>query len=329
MGFLAEYALFIAKSITVLIFMVMLVVLIVAAVGKKKQPKSDSTTLEVRYLNSELADDKVDIEYEILDKADKKKLKKSPVKPEKDKARLFVLDFDGDIHASEVEQLRRQITAVINTAKTDKDKVLLRLESPGGVVHGYGLAASQLNRLREANIDLTVAVDKVAASGGYMMACVANKIVAAPFSVVGSIGVVAQIPNINRLLKEKNVDIEMHTAGKYKRTLTMLGENDEEGRAKFVEDLELTHELFKNHINKFRPQIDIESVATGETWYGQQALDNGLVDEVKTSDDLILEAVKAMDVYQLEVTYKQSLLEKLKSQFLSKSKAEISNHFLM
>lgn len=329
MGFLAEYGLFIAKSVTVLIFVLLLLVAIVGVLGRKKQAKSDDTTLEVHYLNSELAEDKLDIEYEILDKAEKKKLKKQPIKPEKDKPRLFVIDFDGDIHASEVEQLRRQITAVINTAKTDKDKVLLRLESPGGVVHGYGLAASQLNRLREANVDLTVAVDKVAASGGYMMACVANQIVAAPFSVVGSIGVVAQIPNVNRLLKDKNIDIEMHTAGKYKRTLTMLGENDDEGRAKFVEELELTHQLFKTHINKFRPQIDIETIATGETWYGQQALDNGLVDKIKTSDDLIIEATKTMDVYRLEISHKQSLVEKLKSQFLSKNKAQISNHYLM
>ncbi len=329
MGFFAEYGLFILKSLTALVFFLFLVVAVIGLVGRKKQSKSDLPSLDVRFLNGELNDDKLELEYDLMDKAAKKKLKKNPVKPDKDKPRLFVLDFDGDIHASAVCELRRQITAVISTADKEKDKVLLRLESPGGVVHGCGLAASQLSRLRDAGIELTVAVDKVAASGGYMMACVANKIVAAPFSVVGSIGVVAQIPNINRLLKEKNVDIEMHTAGKYKRTLTMLGENDEEGRQKFIEDLELTHELFKAHITNYRPQLDIENIATGETWYGQQAVDNQLVDEVKTSDDFILTAAKSMDIYLLEIAHKESFVEKLKSQFLSKQKAEFNNKYLV
>lgn len=330
MGFLSAYLLFIAKAVTGLIFVGLLVMLIVGLVSRGRRGKSNTDDeLEIQYLNAELHADKIALEYDLLEKSDKKSLKKNPVKPEKDRARLFVLDFDGDIDASETEALRRQITAIIQTANKEKDSVLLCLESPGGVVHGYGLAASQLNRIKQAGIPLTIAVDKVAASGGYMMACVADKIVAAPFAVLGSIGVVAQVPNIHRLLKDKNVDVELHTAGKYKRTLTLMGENTDEGREKFQEDLELTHDLFKHHINTHRPQIDIEAVATGETWYGQQAINNQLADEIMTSDDFILAATDSMDVYKLSIEQKQGLIERLREQLMKKNKASINSQYFL
>ncbi|EGT4320253.1 protease SohB, partial [Cronobacter sakazakii] len=185
-----------------------------------------------------------------------------------------------------------------------------RLESPGGVVHGYGLAASQLQRLRERQIPLTIAVDKVAASGGYMMACVANNIVAAPFAIIGSIGVVAQIPNFNRLLKRNDIDIELHTAGQYKRTLTLLGENTEEGREKFREDLNETHHLFKEFVHSMRPSLDIDAVATGEHWYGVQAKEKGLVDEISTSDDLIIARMAEREVVSLRYMQRKRLMDR-------------------
>lgn len=330
MGFLSAYLLFIAKAVTGLIFVGLLVMLVIGLVARGKRGKSrDEDELDIQYLNAELHADKVALEYDLLEKSDKKALKKQPIKPEKDRPRLFVLDFDGDIDASETDTLRRQITAIIQTANTEKDSVLLCLESPGGVVHGYGLAASQLNRIKQAGIPLTIAVDKVAASGGYMMACVADKIIAAPFAVLGSIGVIAQVPNIHRLLKEKNVDVELHTAGKYKRTLTLMGENTDEGREKFQEDLALTHDLFKQHINTHRPQIDIEAVATGETWYGQQAINNHLADDIMTSDDFILAATDSMDVYKLSVEQKQGLIERLREQFMTKTKANLNKQYFL
>ncbi|PIE46066.1 MAG: protease SohB [Gammaproteobacteria bacterium] len=330
MGFLSAYLLFVAKAVTALIFVVLCVFIVVTLISRSKKSKAaEDDELEIKYLNSHLHDDKIALEYETLEKADKKKLKKEPVKPKKGRPRLFVLNFDGDIQASETDFLRRQITAIIQTADKNKDKVLLRLESPGGVVHGYGLAASQLDRLKQSGIKLVVAVDKVAASGGYMMACVGDKIIAAPFAILGSIGVLAQIPNIHRLLKEKHVDVELHTAGKYKRTLTLMGENTDEGREKFKEDLELTHDLFKQHIARHRPQITIDDVATGETWYGQQAIDNHLADQIMTSDDYILNAVKTMDVYQLSIEEKQSLIERLREQFIHKNKAEINSQYFL
>lgn len=328
MEFLSAYLLFLAKSVTALVVVGLMVALVVG-LSRNKRGGDNDEELEVTYLNSELHEDKVALEHDLLEKPEKKQLKKKPIKPEKDRPRLFVLNFDGDIDASETDNLRRQITAIIQTADTDKDQVLLCLESPGGVVHGYGLAASQLNRLKQANIHLTIAVDKVAASGGYMMACVADNIIAAPFAVVGSIGVIAQVPNIHRLLKDKNVDIELHTAGKYKRTLTLMGENTDEGREKFKEDLELTHELFKQHIATHRPQIDIDMVATGETWYGQQAIDNQLVDDILTSDDYILQAIEKMDAYQIDIEHKQGLIERLKEQFMRQNKAEINSQYFL
>ena len=225
------------------------------------------------------------------------------------KPTLYVLDFKGSIDAHEVSALREEVTAVLAVAKP-ADEVLVRLESPGGVVHGYGLAASQLQRLRERQIPLTIAVDKVAASGGYMMACVANNIVAAPFAIIGSIGVVAQVPNFNRLLKRNDIDIELHTAGQYKRTLTLLGENTEEGRKKFREDLNETHHLFKEFVHSMRPSLDIDAVATGEHWYGVQAKEKGLVDEISTSDDLIIARMAEREVVSLRYMQRKRLMDR-------------------
>jgi len=222
-------------------------------------------------------------------KARKQRGSGETVLPSKKKPRLYVMDFDGDIRASEVDKLRREITAVLTS---------------------YGLAASQLDRIRDKKIPLTICVDKVAASGGYMMACVADKLVAAPFAVLGSIGVVAQIPNVHRLLKELKIDFEMLTAGKYKRTLTVFGENTDEGREKFIEDIERIHGQFKDYVSHRRPQLDIEKVATGEIWSGQDTLDLHLADKLSTSDQYLIDACEEREVLMLAFKEKKSLMSR-------------------
>jgi len=258
-----------------------------------------------------------------LDAKAAKQKAKLEQRPEAAKPRVYVLDFKGSMDAHEVSSLREEITAVLAVARAE-DQVVLRLESPGGVVHGYGLASSQLQRLRDKQIPLTVAVDKVAASGGYMMACVADKIVAAPFSIIGSIGVVAQIPNFNRFLKNKDIDVELHTAGQYKRTLTLLGENTEEGRQKFREDLNDTHQLFKSFVQQMRPTLDIDQVATGEHWYGTQALEKGLVDQVGTSDDLLLGLMEGRELVGVRYTRRKKLMDRF-----TNSAAESADRLLL
>lgn len=229
----------------------------------------------------------------------------------KNNQKVYILDFKGDTAASAVDNIREEITLILATAKAGCDRVVVRLESPGGMVHGYGLAAAQLVRLRDAGFHLTICVDKVAASGGYMMACIASEIISAPFAVVGSIGVVAQVPNFNRLLKEHHVDFELYTAGQFKRTVTMFGENTPEGKAKFEEELQQTHELFKHFVEKYRPQINMEKVATGEHWYGRDALDLNLVDKLQTSDEYLLGLLPQHDVYVIQTRRKPTLGEKI------------------
>ncbi|CAM3417813.1 putative protease SohB [Klebsiella spallanzanii] len=320
---LAQYGLFLAKIATIVVAIAVIVAIIVNLTQRKKQRGE----LRVTNLSEQYKEMKEELAVSLLDgpqqklwhKAQKKKLKqeakasKARAKlgtPEPDvKPRVWVLDFKGSMDAHEVSSLREEITAVLAAAKA-RDQVVIRLESPGGVVHGYGLAASQLQRLRDKQIPLTIAVDKVAASGGYMMACVANRIVCAPFAILGSIGVVAQIPNINRFLKNKDIDIELHTAGQYKRTLTMLGENTEEGRQKFREDLNDTHRLFKDFVHQMRPTLDIEQVATGEHWYGVQALEKGLVDAVETSDELLLGLMDKHEVISVRYQQRKKMLDR-------------------
>jgi len=331
--FFIEYAGFLLKLVTVSIIVVLSLAGIFAGRGKVKAGELQVTKLNEDYdklkkqLQSELVDKKIlkqqekeKKKQEKLNAKAEKKAKKTAAKSEakdeikdvtsEEKKRLFVLDFDGDIKASATENLRREITAILSIA-TPQDEVVVRLESGGGVVHGYGLAASQLQRIKDAQLSLTVCVDKVAASGGYMMACVADKIVAAPFAILGSIGVVAQVPNIHRLLDKNLVDVELHTAGKYKRTLTMIGENTDEGREKFKQDLEDTHVLFKDFVANARPVLDIENIATGEVWYGSQAIDNKLVDEISTSDAYLVSHYDSIDVISIKFEESKKLAEKL------------------
>ncbi len=327
--YLAEYGLFLAKSITVVVALVMAVSGIASAIFRNKQPKK--ARLEIVHLNKgyEEMERRLgsvlinDAALRMLDKQDRKKAK-TDAKSDKKNAkgasseeleeqsgkRIFVLDFDGDIRASAVKAMREEITAVLTVA-TSNDEVLLRMESGGGLVYSYGLASSQLQRIRDAGISLTIAVDKVAASGGYMMACVANTIIAAPFSMVGSIGVIAQVPNFHRLLKKHDVDYEQVYAGEYKRTLTMFGENTDKGREKMQNDLEETHELFKDFIKSARPELDVERVATGETWFGTKALELGLVDKLQTSDDFLMQARKNADLIQLSYVEKKNVMGSL------------------
>ncbi|MDQ3202918.1 MAG: protease SohB [Pseudomonadota bacterium] len=317
MEFLSEYAIFLAKTVTLVI--AILVVLASFAALRSKGRRKSSGQLQVSKLNDFYKGLRERLEQTLLDKDQLKALRKSEVKSEKKhkkkpdakaKARVFVLDFDGDIKASATESLRHEITALLTLA-TPKDEVVLRLESGGGMVHSYGLASSQLARIRDAGVPLTVCIDKVAASGGYMMACIGDKIISAPFAILGSIGVVAQLPNINRLLKKHDIDFEVLTAGEYKRTLTVFGENTEKGREKFQEDLDVTHELFKNFVARYRPQLAIDEVATGEIWLGIAALNRQLVDELKTSDEYLAERAKTAELFHLHYAERKSLQERI------------------
>ncbi len=327
--FFANYGLFILKTITLLGALVLAVAIIVS-LKQQKSPKGELELTDLSELfennRKKLADFYLsEDELKAAEKAEKK-AEKEKAKAEKERSkkgesavlknRVFVLNFTGDIQASQTTSLREEINAILNVVDPEKDEVLLRLESPGGVVHGYGLAASQLMRLKQKGIKLTIAVDKVAASGGYMMACVADKIVSAPFAIIGSVGVVAQIPNIHRLLKKHDVDVDIMTAGEYKRTMTMLGENTEKGKQKFQQELEETHQLFKTFVSQNRPQVNIDKIATGEHWFGTQALELQLVDEITTSDDVILQAVQEDNKSVVEVKFqvKKSLVQKLGKQ---------------
>jgi serine protease SohB len=271
--------------------------------------------IRIRHLNASMNEQRKKIAQTTASKLEllqlSKQLSKEAKARKKNPQNIYVLDFKGDTAASAVESLREEITLILATAKAGRDRVVVRLESPGGMVHGYGLAAAQLVRLRDAGFNLTICVDKVAASGGYMMACIGSEIVSAPFAILGSIGVVAQVPNFNRLLKEHNVDFELYTAGQYKRTVTMFGENTKEGKAKFEEELQQVHALFKHFVEKYRPQLNVDKVATGEHWLGIDAQELNLVDQLQTSDEYLLSLLPQHDIYVIETRKKPTLGEKL------------------
>ena len=331
--FIYEYGLFAAKLGTFVIAVMMIIW--VSIMASRRVKKSMKGHIETSKINDEIDRMRFTLDASVSDpvgfklhlkqkhkkekqerkdrlKALKKAVKTDPDNPpeDSDKKRMFVLDFKGDIRASAVSSLRREITAVLSLAR-EQDEVLVRLESPGGMVNAYGLAASQLQRIKQQGIALTICVDKVAASGGYMMACVADRILAAPFAMLGSIGVVAQIPNFHRLLKKNDIDFELITAGEYKRTLTVFGKNTDKGREKFIEDIEDIHALFKTFVSEHRPQLEIEKVATGEAWFGQRAMDHALVDELVTSDEYIVKACEDADVFSVKYVERKSIPKRL------------------
>lgn len=317
--FLLEYGLFLAKTLTIILAIVAVVMFMVITTGRKQSKRKDS--IEIKKLNQKYDDMATALNLSMLEKDGVKqflkqeKLKRKTRKDTQEKKkRLYVLNFHGDIRASAVSSLREEITAILTVADNN-DEVFVRLESSGGTVNGYGLAASQLMRVRDRGITLTIAVDKVAASGGYMMACVGNRILAAPFAIIGSIGVIAQLPNFHKVLKKHDIDFEQFTAGEFKRTVTMFGENTKEAKNKFHEEIEDIHALFKDFIVRHRPDIDIVKVSTGESWPGIRALENHLVDELKTSDDYLLENRDKADIYEVNYIARKPLIERIGFQF--------------
>ncbi|MBU2513261.1 protease SohB [bacterium] len=315
---LLDYGLFLFKTVTIVAAILFMVSGFLSLLMKGKAMKKDH--IQIVNLNEKYRDLARTLERETLSKTVRKqRLKEEKIRKKKEKkkkadhverGRLFVLDFEGDIKASAVAALKEEITAILTVADP-KDEVLVRLDSSGGMVHTYGLAASQLMRIRKCDIPLTIAVDKVAASGGYLMACVADRIISAPFAIIGSIGVIAQIPNFNRFLKKHDIDYEQITAGEYKRTLTVFGENTEADRAKLKQELEDTHLLFKEFVNQGRQGLDIEKIATGEHWYGSKALELKLVDDIITSDDYLLSKSEHLDLYGIKYEIRKTLSDKL------------------
>ena len=311
--FFAEYGLFLLKAMTIVAAFVV-VIGAAAAAGRKA---SHQEGLEIESLNKRYQLLASALKQAVMKKADwkaeaksEKARDKADAKSKEKRPRAFVIDFKGDLKASAVPSLREEVSAVLEVATAD-DQIIVRLENYGGVVHEHGLAASQLVRIRDREIPLIIAVDKVAASGGYLMACVASKIVAAPFAILGSIGVIAQLPNFNRLMDSHGIDFEQITAGKYKRNVTIFGKNTDEDRAKLKEELEDVHSLFKGAVSKYRPDLDLDKIATGEHWYGTRAIELGLVDEIMTSDELLSDLARDTDLYRVTYKIKQPLQKRL------------------
>ena len=307
MEFLFYYGLFLAETVTLVVAVAVLLMVVIGAV---RGGGDHDEHLIIKDLAQQYEHIATRMRHATMDKkarkADAKARKKQAKTPPEVKKTVYVIDFKGDLRASAAATLREEISALLAQA-SEKDGVILRLENAGGTVHEHGLAASQLARLRERNIHLTVCVDKIAASGGYLMACTANHLIAAPFAILGSIGVIVSMPNFHRLLEHHGVDFEQYKGGKYKRTVTMFGENTEADREKLRDEINVVHQQFKDFVVRYRQKLDIDKVATGEYWLGQQALELALCDAIGTSDDALLTAVKEKGTRLLHLSYQRKI----------------------
>lgn len=312
----SDYFLFLLKSITVVMAIVIIAGTIIRATKEGHEPSQGK--LSITRLNKALEAIRLRMQQETLGKKALKKevkaLKEQHKKEDKsndDKPNAYTIRFKGDIQASQVDALRQEVTAILTTAKAGEE-VVISIESPGGAVPGYGLAASQILRLKEADLKVTACVDQVAASGGYMMACVADRILAAPFSIVGSIGVLSQVPNIHRFLKRFDVDVDVLTAGKHKAPMTLMGENTEEGKQKHVQDLNAIHTRFKELVKLHREELNIDDVSEGDFWLAEDALKLNLVDEISTSDAYIMSLCAQANVYRVQWQPHKSFEQRIK-----------------
>ena len=320
MAFWLDIAAFLVKALIIVAAVGGLAVLI-ARLARSSEPKDQE--IKVRSLDDRYDDMRDAMNGALLDRKERKALTKTLKKEAKAAAkarrgqepgkRIYVLAFKGDLRASAVKRLGAEIDAVLIAARAGTDEAVIRIESPGGTVTGYGLAAAEILRLRERKINVTASVDQVAASGGYMMACAADRIVAAPFAIVGSIGVVAPVPNLHRLLKKNEIDFEEITAGEFKRTVSVLGEITPAGREHFREKLDTTHHAFKAHVAQCRPNVDIERVANGDYWLAREALSLGLVDEIMTGDELLFRSRDGARLYEVSTEARKTLLQQLLS----------------
>jgi serine protease SohB len=314
----SDYFLFLLKTVTFLFAVIVLVSTIVRA-SKHGSDSSNQGKLVITKLNRALENLSLQMKHETLNKKALKKLLKEKKEEHKKESKTneestnaYSLRFKGDIQASQVSLLRQEVTAILSVAKPGEE-VVISIESPGGAVSGYGLAASQLLRLKDAGLTLTACVDQVAASGGYMMACVADRIIAAPFSIVGSIGVLSQVPNIHRFLQRFDVDVDVLTAGKHKAPITLMGENTEEGKKKHIQDLNAIHQRFKSLVSSHRTDLNIDDVSEGDFWLAEDALELKLVDEIQTSDSYITSLCDSATVFRVQWVPHKSLEERIKS----------------
>lgn len=350
MEYLIQYAMFLAQVATIVIAIVIVIGAVAAGSNRQQKKGGKKGVLKVTKLNEHFEDLRKVLRKSVLDKTQLKQIRKEEKKKAKEekqeqknqqkagqqsgeaadtgseRKRVYVLNFKGDIAARAVNSLREEISAVLSMADAS-DEVILRLESPGGMVHAYGLASSQLMRIKNERIPLTICVDKVAASGGYMMACLADKLVAAPFAIIGSIGVLVQLPNFHRLLKKHDVDYEIISAGEYKRTLTTFGEITKKGKDKVQEDVETIHDIFKHWVKDHRPSVEIDKIATGETWVGSQAKERYMVDDLRTSDECIISACEDSDVFEVEFEIHKSIHDKIGKMLQGVSEKLFSNWF--
>ena len=313
MQLLAEYGIFLAKVATITVAVLICIAGIFAMAAKNRLKATGK--LKIKGLNKKIRKLKDECAEAIYNKKELKEYYKTNKQTDKKqksiiKKRVFVITFNGDLRASMEKCLEQEVTAILTIA-TIHDEVVLSLQSGGGLVPHYGLCASQLRRIRDKNIYLTVIIDKIAASGGYLMAAVANKIIAAPFAIIGSIGVLAQMPNFHRLLKQNHIDFEQISAGQYKRTLTLFGENTDGSRLKLQSELEDIHQQFKEFILLFRPSINISSVATGEYWLGERALKLHLIDALGSTEDYLQQAINDKDIFEVQFQTKKKLSDKL------------------
>jgi serine protease SohB len=303
---------FAAKGFIVFATVALTVLVCVAVVRRKRPP---SSYLRVKRLNRQLEALGDALRSNLLPKKEVRRLRRRRKKEDAEqpatKSSVFVLEFRGDLFATAVRNLREEVTAIVSAAAPG-DEVVIRLESAGGAVPHYGLAAAQLMRLKDKALKVTACIDRIAASGGYMMACVADTIVAAPFAIIGSIGVVAQVPNFHRLLEKHDIDVQEMTAGEFKRTVSVFGEITEKGRKKFQEELEDTHLLFKEFVKAHRPALDLDRVATGEHWLARRGLHLGLVDQLRTSDEYLVERAAHASVYQVSFERPRTLRERFR-----------------
>ncbi|WP_343192796.1 S49 family peptidase [Buchnera aphidicola (Taiwanaphis decaspermi)] len=301
MEFIYSYILFIIKTLSVLFFLHLFSKIIIIYILKKNDIYLNNT-LKVELLNNHYKKLKNDLSF-----FQKKKIINQKNVYNK-KSNLYILDYNDKIKKNKIKKLREEISSIILVAKKN-DEVLLRLENTSDIVYEYGLVIAQLQRLRKKGIKLIISIDKIVSNGGYIIACVADHISASPFSIIGPINIVVNIPNIDKYTQTSNLNNQLNDCNTFTK-LTLIKNNTKIYVNKIFNKLDIKKYIRNSFIKDMRPSLNLNKIFNQNYWIGENAINEKLIDSINTSDDILFSKKDTHNLLKIKYVYKSNIVEK-------------------
>jgi len=223
------------------------------------------------------------------------------------------------------------IEALQKVRKDDKIKaIVLRVNSPGGSALASDLIWRELEITKKEK-PLVVSMGNLAASGGYYIACNANKILAEPTTITGSIGVFGMIPNVSTLAGRMGINAEQVGTNRQSLGYSPFEPMSDDFHKVVKESIEDIYATFVDRVSKGRNMTfaQVDSIAQGRVWTGVEALENGLVDQLGSLDDAVEVAAELAEVTDYRITNYPRYKKDFKDAFKPFSFTKVSKENLL